>query len=863
MELFRRLQYLLPGRRTADEREMRAELEALREFAEPRELGNLTLAAENARAVWGWTWLETLVADLRYAVRVLARQPSFTAVAVLSLALGIGANAAIYSLIDRVLWRQLPVTNPDSLVTTPASYSFAKFQRFRALAKDSFEDAALTSGAVDRDIDGRPGRIERVSGNYCQLLGVAAAAGRVLTPDDDRREAPARAAVVSYRYWQSALGGAPAGGTIRITNTPFTIVGVAPREFFGVHIGSAPDVWIPVSSQPAVMPGRNWIDDPRQFFASLVARLRPGVTREHAAAALTPISVQLELDRLPPDAPEFVRNRIRSYKLQLKPLADGLSGLRDRFSKPLRALFAMVAIGLLLACVNVMSLQFARADERRRELGVRLAIGAGRGRLIRQLLTESAVVAAAGAALGLAIRGPAASALASLISIGGAPVTLDLAADQRVLGFVLAVAAVATILCGLAPALRATQNAGALQPGARTTAARPRRVVARTAAAVQLGLSVVLIAGAFLFSFSLYRLTRYDTGVNRDRLVVLDVDATEAGYQGPRVAALQTRLLAALKSLPGVSAASYSANGIYTGRSAGTSVASDALDGPPSPSLSASYDRVGPGYLTTLGAHLVAGRDFDERDDARAPNFLIVSQEFARHFFPEGSALGRNVYWGKPRVAMRVVGIVADIRREARRKPERLMYVPQQQSADSVFTTRFVLRAAASAAQVAGELRAAVRAEDPALRVVSIDTADDLLNRTLDLDRVVAALAFAFGLLAVTLAAVGIYGMLAYDVARRKPEIGIRMAVGATRGNVLRLVLREVALVAGVGVSAGLAGALAVGHLVEGMVFEMKPADPRVLAAAVALLGIVAAAAALVPARRAASLDPMSALRSE
>jgi putative ABC transport system permease protein len=848
--------YLLPGRRAAEEREMAAEFEALKEFAEPRELGNLTLAAENARAVWGWSWLEGLIGDMRYAIRVLARQPSFTVVAVVSLALGIGANAAIYSLIDRVLWRQLPVADPEALVTTEASYSMAKYRRFKELSGEVFEDAAITSTPLDREIEGAPGRVEMVSGNFFQLLGVQAQAGRMLTPVDER------SAVVSYRYWQTAFGGEPAvGRTIRITKTPFTVVGVAPREFFGVMVGNAADVWIPVTAQPAIMPGRNWIDDPRTFFAELVARLRPGVTPGRGGAILTPIAAQIEMDRLPSDAPEFVRKRVREHKLELKPLASGISALRQRFSKPLQALFAMVGLGLLLACVNVMSLQFARADERRRELGVRLAIGAGRGRIVRQLLTESAMIALAGAGLGLAICRPAAAALAGLISIGGQAVRLDLSIDWHVAGFVLGVATVAAFLCGLAPAIRATRRASGLQQGSRgTTSAPSRRVAVRAVAAAQLGLSVVLIAGAFLFAFSLQRLTQYNTGVNRDRLIEMNVDSTEAGYKGATAVASTFRLLERLRGVAGVESVSFSNMGIYSNRGANGSATSDAVSGPP-PQLGAWFDFVGPSYFRTLKTPLVAGREFDDRDNKSAPLVVVISREFARHFFPDGNAVGRNVYWGrKERQAFRVIGIVDDIRSDVRKAPRRMMYLAQAQSDDPGFSARYLVRGSAA---VAGQLRAVVREEDSALRVVSLETADQLLNRTLDLDRVIAALSFAFGVLAVTLAAVGIYGMLAYDVTRRTPEIGIRMALGATRGGVLGLVLREVAVVGGVGVAAGLAGAMALGRLVEGMVFEMKPGDPRVLAGAVALLGVVAVGAALAPARRAASVDPMRALRAE
>ena len=432
---------------------MRAEFEALQELAPRRELGNLTLAAENARAVWGWTWLESFLADLRYGVRTLAKQPSFTLVAVLSLGLGIGANAAIYSLMDRVLWKQLPVAEPERLITTKQSYSTLTYTRFRDLSREWLEDAALIS-PVDRDIEDRPGRVEMVTGNYFQLLGVTPQAGRMLRPEDER------SAVLSYRYWQAAFGGEPVlGKTVRVTKTAFTIVGVAPREFFGVTIGDAPDLWIPVSAQPAVMPGRNWIDDPHVFYASIVARLKSGVSMERASAALTPVAVRIDLERSRPDLPAAVRKRIEQQKLELLPLAAGLSNLRARFSKPLHVLFAMVGMGLLLACLNVMGLQLARAGERRRELGVRLAIGAGRGRIVRQLLTESLVLALLGGALGLALCRPAASAVAGLISLGGQAVRLDLTVDGGMLVFVLGISTAAALASGILPALRATKLA--------------------------------------------------------------------------------------------------------------------------------------------------------------------------------------------------------------------------------------------------------------------------------------------------------------------------------------------------------------------------------------------------------------------
>jgi predicted permease len=842
VKLMRRLGYLLPGRRRAEEEEMRAEFEALQDLAPARELGNLTLAAENARAVWGWTWLESFVADVRYAFRMLARQPSFTIVAVLSLGLGIGANAAIYSLIDRVLWRQLPVAEPERLVTTKQSYSMAGYTRWRELSGEVWEDAALTA-PVDRDIDERPARVDMVTGNYFQLLGVGAAEGRVLIPSDGR------SAVLSHRYWQRAFGGEPVlGRTIRITRVPFTVVGVAPAEFFGVTIGDAPDVWIPVSNQPAIMPGRNVLNDSHMFFASIVARLRPGVTRERASAALTPVAVRIDLERARPDFPPEVRRRIEAQRLEVLPLAAGLSSLRERFSKPLRVLFAMVAMGLLLACVNVMGLQLARAGERQRELGVRLAIGAGRWRIVRQLLTESLALALLGGAVGLALCRPAASAL---ISIFGQQVRLDVDIDSGVLLFVLAISMAAAVISGIVPALRATKGTVSLR-GA--TAGRTQRLSGRLAAAGQLGISVVLIAGAVLFSFSLYRLTRFDTGIDRRGLVEVNVDFAEAGYRADQVGGASLRLLDRLRGLPGVTAASFSGMGIYSNRGWNPSASTDAV-----PMGQAWFDLVGPGYFHTLGAKILAGRDFEDRDNQSAEKVAVISSTFARHFFPGGNAVGRRVYLDRQRQPLLVIGVVGDIRTNVRSAPRRTCYLARAQREDGMFPVRYFVRGAISAA----DLRSAVRAEDAGLRVLNVDSADALLNRTIDLDRVIAALAAAFGVLALTLAGVGVYGMLAYSVARRTAEIGIRMAIGATRASVVAMVLREAALVAAAGIAPGLAAAVLLGRLVEGLVFDLKPGDPRVLAAAAALLAVTAIVAALGPARRAAAMDPMRALRTE
>ena len=554
--------------------------------------------------------------------------------------------------------------------------------------------------------------------------------------------------------------------------------------------------------------------------------------------------------------------------MDLQPAGKGVSPLRSRFAEPLRVIFAMVGIALLLACVNVMGLQFARTDERRRELSVRLSIGAGRWRIVRQLLIESVVIAAGGAVAGLALCRPAAAGLISLISQNGNPVLLDLRMDGSVLLFVVAVSAVAALICGVVPAVRATRGslAASLQQGARAvTAARGYRALGRATASVQLALSVVLVAGAFLFAFSLRNLTTFDTGIDRRSLLQIDVDSTEAGYEGAAMSALNRRLQDRLSALPNVQSVTYSSNGVYSFGNSETGVESEALPGTEGPEHHTVFHHVGPRYCAGIGAHLLAGRDISDRDEPAAAPVAIVSQAFARHFFPDTNPIGRtfNMATGKGKQAGRSWGwwrTSGPARGGAR---SGCSICRSRRPAQSVFTTRFLLRTRRPNAAIASDVRSVIRAEDPALRINSIDSADTLLNRTIDRDRLTAALSFGFGILAIALAAVGIYGLLAYDVARRTSEIGIRMALGATRIGVVGLVFREVALLAAVGVAAGGIAASVLGRLVAKLVFGLQPGDPRVLAGTIALLALVAVAAAAIPARRAASLDPMAALRHE
>jgi len=875
MNAWRKLKYLLPSYRRAEEREMQEELESLAAIAGRRELGNLTLAAENARGVWGWAWLEGIVADVRYALRVLARRPSFTAVAVVSLALAIGANAAIFSLMDAVLWRNLPVREPERLVLLERySLSYLAYSRFAQNSGSVTEGVfAWYSDATRRLNTGggaQRGTVALVSGEYFPTLGLRTQLGRGILPEDDLRGQPAPVALLSHTYWQRAFGGdrGVVGRPIWIERARFTVVGVAPPEFFGIEVGDVPDVWVPLSTFGSVFSGPNCLDDPGNNFLYVAGRLKPGVSVPQAEAALTPIAIQIDIERNGPPTTEAARRRLFQSKVKLRPLSKGLSWLRQRFSKPLRVVFLMVAVGLLLACVNVMGLQFARAGERQKELSVRMAIGASRWRIMRQLVTESAIIAAASGALGLAMFRPVGNALASLIGIGGGQTArLILPLDATMLWFVAGISMAAVLVSGVLPSWRATRlnpAVGLPQLSRGITATPQRRLAGRVAVAVQIALSLVLVSATCLFAFSLRQLRSFDSGVRRERLLVVDVDTNDGGYKDANLVALNARVRDRLAAIPGVADVSFSGVGIYSGRTSNDTIEADGYQSRNERDHDALFDQVGPRFFTTLGARLIAGRDFDRTDTPSAPKSAIISQEFARHFFAGRNPVGLSFSnWEKQ--LYRVIGVAEDLLHDPRDKPGRWFYLCelQTQKQPQSFSTRFLVRSRSSRMVGAAGLRAAILAEDKTLRIDEVATADALFDRTLDEDRLIETLAWGFGVLALVLAAVGLYGLLSYEVTRRTGEIGIRMAVGAQKGDIMSLVLREVALVAGIGFVVGAAGSAALARMAEGLVFGIQAGDPRVELAAAAILAVVVMSAAWLPARRAALTDPMSALRTE
>ncbi len=872
MTVVNRLKYLLPSYRRREERETEAELQALIEIAEGERaaLGNLTMATEDARAVWGWTRLERIANDLRYALRMLRKDRSFTAIGILSLTLGIGANAAIFSIIDSLLLQELPIRQPSSLVVFNHGWSWSYFM-FRRLAENSSQvlSGMFAIAAGERSVDlgsgAVPLHVQQVSGSYFDVLGVLAARGRTITSEDDNPGHPVPVTVISYALWRREFAADPSvlGRTIRIQRFPFTIIGVTPPEFFGVEVGAAPDLWVPLAFQGSLYPGQMALENPNHNFLTVFGRLRPGIQAAQAGSALTPVYEEIQFER------KGRRGDNAADKVNIEPATKGLSWLRRQFSKPLHIVFVLVAAVLLLACLNLMNLQLARARKRRRELAIRLALGGSRLRVARQLLAESLVVAGAGGVSGLMLSRPLAHALVSLLS-AWRPVFLSLQFNNDLIGFVAAVSLAAAIVSGLVPAWRGTcgEVLPAIQEGSdAVTAPRSRRLLARGLASVQIALSLVLVAGAFLFAKSLYNLTHVDIGLQRDRLLIAEIEPRDAGYKDAQIKAVNRRLLERLRALPGIRSATYAAFGVLTGANSSNSVDVEGYTSPGLADHDSNKDQVGPGFFSTVGANIIAGRDFDDRDDEAAPKVAIVNEEFARHFSNDRNPVGRTLVqkYGDTKSQWRIVGVVRDMRvSDVRDKARRCYYLPALQTESPVFSTRFLMRTASNRPDsLAGAVRATVRAEDPNLSLAALDTASNMSNRWLESERLIAALSGAFGMLALVVAAIGIYGLLSYEVAGRSCEVGIRMSLGATGGAILRMILAETAVVVSVGIVAGTAGALAAGRLVTNLVFGLQPHDPAVLAGATMVLVAVTLCAGLSPARRAARLDPMSALRKE
>jgi putative ABC transport system permease protein len=853
------------------------------------ELGGREQVKERVREASMGHFLETLWQDLRYGLRMLQGNPGFAAVAVFSLALGIGANTAIFSLMDAVLLKMLPVKNPEQLFfleragvrredNEDSGLSYAFFEQLRS-HRDAITAVCATIGGsrVNVMVDGQAevAQAQEVSGGFFATLGVNGLLGRTLTDDDDKIPGGHPVAVISYNYWQRRFARDPAivGKSVSVNGHPFTIIGVTPSDFFGVTVGESPDLWA-----PAMMHAQLYPRDTIEWYLNnssldLLGRLKPEVTEQQARAVLTGILQQTLVARSGAQLSTERRQALLRQSVALKPASQGLSNLRKRFSKPLATLMAAVGLILLIACANVANLLLARAIARRKEIAVRLALGAGRLRLTRQLITESMLLALMGGALGLVFAWWGIGFLLALMGSGRNPVVFKLALDMRVLGFTAGASLLTGVLFGLAPAWSATRLdlTPALKDSARGTGG-VRLWLGKSLVALQVALSLLLLIGAGLFARSLAKVKGLDAGFNREKVLLVSTDPQMIGYRGRQIVDLYQRILERIKAIPGVHNASLSRDGLLSGSGGMSSVfvqgraprREDNMLTPDQTGLQWLCS-VGPEFFETAGMTILRGRGLTKEDDENAPRVAVINETFARYFFGNENPMGRRFGMGsESSEQMEIVGVVRDAKYNSLREPAlRTYYIPYGQFPHSWRETTFQIRTEGDPTRIIAAVRQVAQEINANLPLYNIKTLAAQVDESLVQERAIGTVSSFFGLLALLLAAVGLYGIMAYSVSRRTQEIGIRMALGSQRGDVFRMVLSQGMKLVLIGMVLGLAASFAATRLVASYLFGITPTDPVTFVGVQILLLMVTLLACLVPAWRATRVDPLVALRAE
>jgi predicted permease len=872
------------------------------------EMGSMEAVKEAIRSA-GWErLLETLWQDIRFALRQLRRSPALTAVVILSLALGIGANTAIFSLMDAVMLKSLPVKDPQQLVllqwATPTSqlppvavmsslhgdmfptrtggmestsFSYPAFQEFGARnhvfsSLFGFQSADRVNVIIHGHATLAYG--EMVTGDYFSGLGVAPVAGRAITGADEKVGATP-VAVVSYGFWQRQFGGSPSalGRPITLNGVPFTLVGVAPPEFFGVRPGSKLDIWVPISAQPQILPqwdraGESWFTEHNRWWVVMMGRLETGVASQQALAEMKVLFTQSMTAGLkPPPKPQLLP------QVQLASASQGINELRERFSQPLWLLMALVALVLLIACANVANLLLARATTRQKEIAVRLAMGAGRQRLVRQLLTESLLLSFLGGAAGLLVAFWGTHVLLALMASGRDPVLLTVSPDVAILAFTAAASLLTGVLFGLVPALRATrlrltpslkENTGTsgAEPGAKST-------LSRALVVAQVAVCMLLLIAAGLFVRTLENLENQNFGFDQYHLLLFRIDPTQAGYRGTRLVTFYQELRGRIEAFPGVQSASFSSDGLI---GAGMSIEGISVEGyTPNRSgreESAWTNNVGPDYFRATGIGLILGRTIGAEDTESSPKVAVVNEALVREIFGKANPIGRRFGFGRARSTAdeySIVGVVQNAKYQELRKPApSTVYIPYAQMAERGWPSAyFEVRTAGNPLAMVPDLRRIVDSMNKELPLSDVRTETEKIDQALMQERLFAWLSSFFGFLAMLLACVGLYGVMNYSVVRRTSEIGIRMALGAQPGSILRLVMRDVAAILAVGVTAGVCISIAAVGVLQNMLFGLSARDPITLIGSACVLSAAALLAGYLPARRATKVDPLVALRYE
>ena len=833
--------------------------------------------------------------DIRYGLRILLKKPGFTFIAVLSLALGIGANTAIFSLLDAVMLKSLPVQEPQQLVLFGNAKDMGLTNGFPSQSQDLFsypfyrqaqQRSDVFSGvagilsiswtvhgfvnAKDAGNEIEKIQVQPVSGSYFPVLGVNAALGRVLTESDDQNPGGHPVAVVSHAWWQRRLGGDPAalGKTITIDNTAYSIVGIAPKEFFGTTVGSAPDMWVPLAMQKQLPPA-HWDGRNDEEFQSLflIARLRDGVSAAQAGSVINLLFKQSLAARAGAQPSADQQRGLQNASIELTPMSRGLSTLREQFSASLKVLMGVVALVLLIASANVANLLLAHGAARSREFAVRMAVGAGRLRLVRQLFTESALLAIVGGAVGVVLSWWGSRLLLLMASDGPDALPVDVSPNLRVLGFTLGVSVLCAIVFGIAPALRAarTEPNSSLKGGKSSARNALRNPLGKAFVVGQVAISLVLLVVAGLFVRTLIKLQSIPSGFNQENAMLFQVDTSATGYkpEDPKLPALLRDVEDKVKAIPGVQAASFAFFTFNQGFWTSTAYSSE-------DNIADTRSRVlrnnivGNDFFTAMGIPLVQGRGFGPEDTAKSQTVAVVSESMARKFFPNGSPVGKRFGLGGPKASndYEVIGVVKDAKYGTLKEEFRPMaYYPHSQKPDVI--SNLVVRVSGSPSALVPQIRETIKQTNRNLPIDDVVSLSDHIGRSLVQQKLVARLASFFGLLAVLLACVGLYGVMSYGVARRTNEIGIRMALGARGASVLWLVLREALVLVAIGLGVGLVTSLLVTKTAASLLYELKPNDPLTISMAALLLAVVAFVAGYLPARRAARVNPIVALRED